>query len=669
MDIRDHMRSLAAQILEHRRRYYVLDAPILSDAEYDALERTLRQLEAEHPEWADPNSPTRRVGAPPVEAFPKGRHDIPMLSLDNVYDEAELRDWALRVRRGLPANATVRFAAELKVDGLSLALRYEDRALVAALTRGDGVWGEVVTENARAIADIPLVLPPEAPDRLEVRGEVFLSRRRWERLNLERDARGEARFANPRNAASGTMKLLDSREVARRSLQFLPWQLVGAEDHPNAMRCLAAWGFGRMPATAEGDLEAVLAFIEHQREARLRLPFDTDGVVIKVADAAQQAWLGTTDRVPRWAVAYKYPALQATTEVLGITWQVGRTGKLTPVAELAPVEVAGSTVRRATLHNAEEMARLDVRVGARVFIEKGGDVIPKVVAVVPESVPEGARVPEVPTTCPECGGAVGKTDEGEVAHRCLNPECPAKLAARLLHFGSRSALDIEGLGDALVESLLAEGRFRQPWELFQLVQEPRQALAYLASLPRMGEKSAQNFLAALEAARTKPLDRWIHALGIPFVGARTAELLAEAFPSLEALWEAPEEALQRVEEVGPKVAGALKAFVANHPDLPSYLRGLGIAPETPGKGLEGRRPLSGEVAVVTGTLSNFSREEAEALLKRLGAKVASSVSRKTTVLVAGEKAGSKLEKAQALGIPVRDEAWLLALCSEEAPSV
>jgi len=660
MDIQARLQELAAQVLEHRRRYYVLDAPLVSDAEYDALEKELKDLEAAYPLLADPNSPTRRVGAPPVEAFPKGRHGVPMLSLDNAYSEAELREWEARVRKGLPPEVPLRFAAELKVDGLSLALRYEGRELVEALTRGDGETGESVTENARAIADIPLVLPAEAPERLEVRGEVFLSRRRWEQLNAERDARGEARFANPRNAASGTLKLLDSREVARRRLQFLPWQLLGAEEHPEAMRRLAAWGFGAMPAVVQGDLDAVLAFIEAQREARLRLPFDTDGVVLKVAEAASQALLGATDRAPRWAIAFKFPALQATTEVLGITWQVGRTGKLTPVAELAAVEVAGSTVRRATLHNAEELARLGLRVGCRVFIEKGGEVIPKVVAVVPDTLPEDASLPEVPAACPECGGAVGKTDEGEVAHRCLNPECPAKLAARLLHFGGRSALDIEGLGEALVEQLVAEGRFLQPWDLFRLLADVRQGVAYLAAFPRMAEKSAQNLMAELEAARTKPLARWLHALGIPFVGARTAELLAEAFRSLEALWAAPEEALQRVEEVGPKVAAALRAFAALHPDLPGQLADLGIAPEPPTERAASDLPLAGETAVVTGTLPTLSREDAEALLRRLGAKVTGSVSAKTTLLLAGEKAGSKLAKAEALGIPVRDEAWLRA---------
>jgi DNA ligase (NAD+) len=345
--------------------------------------------------------------------------------------------------------------------------------------------------------------------------------------------------------------------------------------------------------------------------------------------------------------------------VLGITWQVGRTGKLTPVAELEAVEVAGSTVRRATLHNADELGRLGLRVGARVFIEKGGDVIPKVVALVPGGESEGA-LPEIPSACPVCAGAVGKDDDAEVAIRCLNPECPAKLAARLLHFGSRVALDIEGLGDALVEQLVASKRYQQPWEVFGLLDDPRQGTAYLAGLERMAEKSAQNLMAALDAARTKPLAKWLHALGIPMVGARTAELLAEAYLSLEAVWSATEDQLQAVEEVGPKVAAALRTFCALHPDLPERLAALGVAPEAPAPVDRSALPLAGQIAVVTGTLPTLSREDAEARLKRLGAKVSTSVSSKTTVLVAGEKAGSKLAKAEGLGIPVRDEAWLLA---------
>lgn len=660
MDLVVRMKALASQVLEHRRRYYVLDAPIVADEEYDALERELRELETEYPLLADPNSPTQRVGSPPLESFIKARHRTPMLSLDNAYSEEEMREFEARVRKGLLGVGPL-FAAELKVDGLSLSLRYENRQLMEAVTRGDGETGEVVTENAKTITDIPVVLPEDAPDSVEVRGEVFLSRRRWEELNRQRDARGDARFANPRNAASGTMKLLDSRIVAERRLQFLPWQMLGAGDHTKAMNQLSTWGFAPMPAKLEGDMDAVLAFIEAQREARLRLPFDTDGVVIKVVDLALQEQLGTTDRVPRWAIAFKYPAMQATTLVLGITWQVGRSGKLTPVAELEAVEVAGSIVRRATLHNADELERLGVRAGCRVFIEKGGDVIPKVVAVVPDSLKSETTSETIPTSCPVCGGAVAKDNDTEVAIRCQNPECPAKLEARFLHLGSRVALDIEGLGDALAEQLVASERFTHPWDVFELLADSGQGLAFLAGLERMAEKSAQNVLAAMDAARTKPLARWIHALGIPFVGAKTAELLAEAFPSLAELWNADEGRLKAVEEVGPKVASSIRAFVNQHPDLPDRLARMGIAPSPPEPKDPSILPLAGQVAVVTGALPSLSREEAEALLKKLGAKVTSSVSAKTTLLVAGEKAGSKLSKAQELGIPVKDEDWLLTL--------
>ncbi len=657
--LRERMKELAEAVRLHRYRYYVLDQPTVSDAEYDALENELRDLEAAHPGLADPNSPTRRVGAPPVEGFEKVRHRTPLYSLDNAYTDEDLAAWHERVLKA-SEQEPVDLVAEIKVDGLSLALTYEQRRLVLAVTRGDGEVGENVTENARTIADIPLLLPAEAPDLVEVRGEVFLSRVRWEELNRAKDAKGEPRFANPRNAASGTMKLLDSREVAARRLQFLPWQWVGEQDHFEAMETLVDWGFSAMPERLEGaGLEPVQGFIRRVGTRRGDLGFDLDGVVIKVRSHELQQRLGFTDRAPRWAIAFKYPATQATTVVLAITWQVGRTGKLTPVAELEAVEVAGSTVRRATLHNADELARLGLRIGSRVFIEKGGDVIPKVVSMVTGEEGEGP-LPDLPSACPVCAGSVGKDDDAEVAIRCLNPECPAKLAARLLHFGSRVALDIEGLGDALVEQLVASKRYQQPWEVLGLLDDPRQGTAYLAGLERMAEKSAQNLMAALDAARTKPLAKWLHALGIPMVGARTAELLAEAYPGLDALWAATEDQLQAVEEVGPKVAAAVRAFCGLHADLPERLAALGVAPDPPAPVDRGALPLAGQIAVVTGTLPTLSREDAEARLKRLGAKVSASVSSKTTVLVAGEKAGSKLAKAEALGLPVRDEAWLLA---------
>ena len=801
-DLQRRMKDLADQVRGHRHRYYVLDQPELSDAEYDVLERALRDLEAAHPELADPNSPTRRVGAPPVDAFEKRRHSLPMLSLDNAYTEVELREWETRWRKLAP-EAEARYAAELKVDGLSLSLRYEGRELVEALTRGDGETGELVTENARTIADIPLRLPAEAPEALTVRGEVFLSRKRWEELNRERDARGEARFANPRNAASGTMKQLDSREVAARGLSFLPWQLLwtGGEalDHAASMARLGAWGFGVMPAHAEGDLAAVLAFIEIQAEARLRLPLDTDGVVLKVLDAAVQQRLGATDRVPRWAIAFKFPATQVTTTVLGITWQVGRTGKLTPVAELEAVEVAGSTVRRATLHNPDEMVRLGLRIGHRVFIEKGGEVIPKVVAVVPGQEAYSLPLPEFPRACPDCGSLIRGTRpihslqipprgrdrlkrlrenrralalgpfqnrglrvvggfpksrslQRMVGIRCINRECPSQLEERFLHFGSRSALDIEGLGDAVAAKLTQSKRFEHPWEILGLLEQPLFGLSFINSLEGFAELSASNLLESIQKTRNKPLWRWLHAFGIPNVGESTSRSLALAFPSLELVWEAEEWALRAIRDVGGKVSLSLIQFVRKHPTIPRSLQQFGVQPATApgmadgiplvdwlvslpinGMGSERAkalveysptinaiwkisieevsnldkwksskqphspaainlikfiqqhrtlpvqmerislaqssltietdpsRPLSGKTVVLTGTLPTLGRAEAKEKLVKLGAKVSGSVSKKSDFLLAGAEAGSKLSQALNFGVPVKDEAWLLAL--------
>lgn len=666
MDISEQMKQLAEQVLEHRRRYYILDQPTISDVDYDRIERELRQLEADYPLLADPNSPTTRVGAAPLDRFAKVLHEVPMLSLENTYSVEEIQNWGNRIKRNLPGDAAPTYSADLKVDGLSLALRYEGRSLVSAITRGDGKTGEDVTENARTIADIPLELPPDAPDNLEVRGEVFLSRKRWSELNVQRDANGEQRFANPRNAASGTMKSLDSREVAYRRLQFLPWQMTGADDHAEAMIKLSNWGFAKIPARIDGDIEQLLTFIEVQRESRLRLPFDTDGIVIKVCQKNYQQILGATDRAPRWAIAFKYPATQVTSTLLDITWQVGRSGRLTPVAELEPVELAGSTVKRATLHNVDEIARLGLSIGCNVFIEKGGDVIPKVVSVVPGSVPDENSTPEIPTICPVCSSPVGKDIEDEVAIRCLNNTCPAKFQARMRHFCSKNALEIDGIGDALIDQIIASKKFSHPWDIFSILQHTDRGVTYFAAMERMAEKSAQNVIQELLEATTKPLWRWIHALGIPMVGAKTAENLAYAFGSIDNVWKADESALLSVEEVGSKIVQALKNFIHKHPDLPTHLAALGIAPERPVPKMSSGLPLSGQTAVVTGTLTTLSREDAENLLKKLGAKVTNTVSRNTTVLVAGEKAGSKLKKAVELGISVRDEAWLRAL--EENPS-
>lgn len=655
---RERMQSLADQIREHRYRYYILDQPRLSDAEYDALEQELVLLETRHPEWKDPNSPTGRVGSEPLSVFSKVQHEPPMYSLSNTYSFDEIQEWVTRMGRWIPTDQ-LQFAYELKVDGLSLSLEYAQRTLVRAITRGDGTLGEDVTANAKTIADIPLQLPLDAPEYCIIRGEVFLSRKRWEELNQERDLLNETRFANPRNAASGTMKLLDSGEVARRRLQFIPWQWVSAEVHSQGMEDLSRWGFSRMPLYGAGGFKSLSDFINGVQPIRATLGFDIDGIVIKVNDKTLQEQLGFTDRAPRWAVAYKFAAEQATTRIHNIIWQVGRSGKLTPVAELDPVQLGGSTVKRATLHNADEIDRLGLRIGHRVFIEKGGDIIPKIIARVPEDHPQVLPPFVLPTACPICGGSLGKSEEEDVAIRCLNWRCPAQLEGRLLHMGSRVALQIEGLGDALVQQLIESGKFQEPWDLFRLIEDPEGEL-FLSGLERMGGKSAQNLLGQLKAARHKSLAKWIHALGIPFVGVRTAEILADRYRSMEQFSKCTWDELQTVEEIGPKVATAILAFLETYPHLAQTLEALKVSPEAP---LHQPRSqaLAGEIVVVTGILSQLSRQQAEVCLKNLGAKVTNSVSSKTTLLLAGTEAGSKLEKARSLGIRIVDEAWLLTL--------
>jgi DNA ligase (NAD+) len=660
MNIAKHIQILIEQIKEHRHRYYVLNQPILSDYEYDKLEQELRDLEENHPELIDPNSPTQRIGTDPVDGFRKIKHQNPMLSLDNTYSRLELFEWRDRVIKGIPG-IDPNFAAELKIDGISLSLTYENRILAYACTRGDGNIGEDVTENAKTISDIPIVLPALAPIKLEVRGEVFLSRVRWKMLNQKREKIGEPIFANPRNAAAGTMRQLDSRITATRLLSFLPWQLVGAQNHDHAMNKLVSMGFNRIPARTVGNFQNILDFIENQREQRLTLPFDSDGVVIKVNDLACQKQLGCTNRVPRWAIAFKYQSLQATTTLLDITWQVGRTGKLTPVANLETVTIGGSNVSRATLHNADELERLGLRIGCRVFLEKGGEVIPKIISVVPNSVPLNEPKVMIPTVCPICSGIVSKDSDIDVAWRCQNPKCPAKLKARLQHLGSRHALDIEGLGEALAKQLITEQHIHQPWEIFRFLMSTDQGLSRVSDLDHMGEKSAKNLIAELNEALTRPLSNWIYALGIPMVGSRTAVLLAEAFPdaTFNMLWQAKLEDLLKISEIGPKIASNIKEFTSCYSQLPEELTTMGITPQLPQLPQNNLKLLTGHTIVVSGTLSTMSRNDAEIYLQDMGAKVTSTVSTKTTILVAGDKAGSKLIKAKKLGITIRDEDWIL----------
>jgi DNA ligase (NAD+) len=588
-----------------------------------------------------------------------------MLSLDNTYNEDELREFEERIFRQVGAQE-IDYVAELKIDGVSLALHYAEGRLAHGVTRGDGERGDEITPNVRAIRAVPLVLSGPAPARLEARGEAFLPRSRFEAVNREREEAGEEPFANPRNAAAGTLKSLDARVVAARGLDVFLYQeaqLGGAPPSPGqweALERLRAWGLRTNPASRRcRGLPAVLEFLEEWREKRDGLDYDTDGVVVKVDSLALQRELGFTSKFPRWAIAYKYPARQAATVVRAIDVQVGRTGKLTPVARLDPVVLAGSTVSRATLHNEEEVARKDVRVGDRVVIEKGGDVIPKVVRVLTDHRPEDTASWAPPAACPACGAAAVKP-EGEVDRRCPNASCPAQIKETLKHFARREAMEIEGLGDVLVGQLVDLGLVRDFADLYAL------KLDDLVRLPRLAEKSGRNLLEQIDRSRTRELRRLLFGLGIRFVGERAAMLLARHFRSLAALARAPVEEIDALYEIGPAVARSVRDWFAQEQNAALWkrLRDAGVRTEEEG---EGRRetPLLGRQLVLTGTLHGMSREEAKAAVEALGGRVTSSVSKKTTAVVVGEDAGSKRDKAQDLGVPCLDEEQFLALLRGE----
>ncbi|MFZ5805326.1 MAG: NAD-dependent DNA ligase LigA [Acidobacteriota bacterium] len=662
-DVRERIEWLRKEIRRHEYLYYVLAQPEISDFAFDQLMAELKALEAAHPELVTPDSPTQRVGGAVLDELPQVRHEIPMLSLDNSYNEGELSEWYGRVVRALGRKPD-HLVAELKIDGVSLSLIYESGVLVRAVTRGNGEVGEEVTTNAKTIPTIPLRLPEELP-LLEVRGEVYMPRPVFLELNRRRREEGEEPFANPRNATAGSIRLLDSRECARRGLRFFAYQIPRIQGrelryHSEALELLAQWGFATNPGWRRcPDLPCVHAFVEEWGQKRKSLAFDIDGVVVKVDNLAEQQALGATSKFPRWAVAYKYPPEGERTRVKNIVVQVGRTGTLTPVAELEPVRLAGTTVTRATLHNADEVARLDVRVGDTVWVEKGGDVIPKVVAVDISARPEGAERFSMPERCPVCGTPVVR-EVGEVAIRCPNTSCPAVQKARLLHFCSRAGMDIQGLGEQRVEQLLQAGMLSDPASLWDLDWER------LAALPGWGEKSAENLKKQLEDARTRPLWRLLVALGIRHVGERAAKLLASRFGSLSALAQARQEELEDIEGIGHTIAESVVRFFASPEgkELVRRLQERGIDPrETPEKPA-GPAPLSGLSFVITGTLSR-PREQVAALLEAAGAQVSDSVSRKTSYLIVGQNPGSKLNKAQSLGVPVLDEEQLRRLLSEK----
>jgi len=659
---------LRQDIRRHERLYYVLNRPEISDREYDALEKELREIEAQFPDLVTPDSPTQRVGETPSDEFPAFVHRVPMLSLDNTYGEDELREFEERILR-LVGPREITYVAELKIDGLSMALHYEGGRLVRAVTRGDGVRGDDVTKNARAIRPIPLVLQGEGvPDELEARGEVYLPRSRFEAINREREEAEEEPFANPRNAAAGTMKNLDARVVARRGLDVFLYSishLRGAEVRGQweMLERLRAWGLKTNPASRRcRGLSEVLAFIEEWRSERAGLEYDIDGAVVKVDDLALQQELGFTSKFPRWAIAYKYPAVQAATVVQAIEVQVGRTGKLTPVARLQPVSLAGATVSRATLHNEEEIARKDVRVGDTVLIERGGEVIPKVVRVVVEERPRGAVAWTPPDRCPVCGTPTVKP-EGEVDRRCPNASCPAQLEERLKHFSRREAMDIEGLGDALVHQLVEKGLVRDYADLYALRFEDLAPL--FAPKAKKGESlGAKNLLAAIEASRSRELRRLLFGLGIRFVGERAAMLLARRFGSLDALAAASVEEIDALYEIGPTVAQSVHTWFHEEANrrLLARLEGAGLRTRE-ALGAAGSLALQGMQFVLTGTLETMTREEAKAAIEARGGRVTSSVSKKTSIVVVGREAGSKLEKAKALEVHIVDEAGLRSMLS------
>ena len=661
---------LRDEIRRHEHLYYVQSRPEISDQEYDALEGELRELEAQFPDLVTPDSPTQRVGERPSEEFPSFAHRVPMLSLDNTYSEEELREFEERIFRAV-GEREIAYTAELKIDGLSMSLHYEGGSLVRAVTRGDGVRGDDVTPNARAIRAIPLVLQGAGvPSELEARGEVYLPRSRFEAINREREESEEEPFANPRNAAAGTMKSLDARVVAKRGLDVFLYAIAHVKgafprSQWEALEALRSWGLRTNPTSRRCQgLGEVLAFIEEWREKRASLEYEIDGVVIKVDDFALQQELGFTSKFPRWAIAYKYPAMQAATTVEAIEVQVGRTGKLTPVAHLAPVGLAGATVSRATLHNEEEIARKDVRVGDTVLIERGGEVIPKVVRVVEEKRPKGARPWSPPERCPVCGTPAVKP-EGEVDRRCPNASCPAQLEERLKHFAGRKAMDIEGLGDAIVRQLVEKGMVGDFADLYGLSLEDLGPLL----APKSKKKdflAARNLLEGIEESRSRELRRLLFGLGIRFVGERAATLLARHFRSLAALGEAPVEEIQAIHEIGPVVAESVHAWFRDPANqrLVKRLKEAGLRFDE-GEAAPGSLSLQGRQIVLTGTLDSMTRDEAKAEIEARGGRVTSSVSKKTSYVVAGREAGSKLDKAKELGVPTLDEAGFRALLAEE----
>ena len=662
-DIAQRIAALSAELSEHLYRYHVLAAPTISDQEFDRLLAELHTLEETHPELKRPDSPTQRVGGTPTSDFPTVRHAQPMLSLDNSYSRQDVEDFDRRVRQSLPDEA-VEYVFELKIDGVALSLIYQDSLLVRAVTRGDGVQGDEITANARTIPTIPLRLRQPGIN-CEIRGEVYMESSDFAQLNAQRAANDEPLFANPRNSTAGSLKLQNPNLVAKRNLRFFAYWIHaeggGQTHHSECLETLCNWGLMVPEHERCASLSDVFAHYDRYATTRADLPYEIDGVVIKVDSLSQQERLGYTAKSPRSAMAYKFSAYQARTRLLDILLQVGRTGAVTPVAVLDPVPLAGSTIARASLHNADEIHRKDIRIGDTVLIEKGGDVIPKVVEVDLSARPADSVEYFFPNQCPSCKSPLSRDAEEAVA-RCDNLTCPAQLRRRLEHFASRNAMDIEGLGPAVVEQLAATGLVKDLSDLYELDVES------LGALERMGEKSAQNLLDGLDRSKEQPFDRVLFALGIRHVGATVARTLAREFRNINALCKASVEDLEATHEIGPTIARSLYASLPALPALDRVLYKLKnkakLQFEMEDEEATSPSYFSGKTVVITGTLSGYSRDEAAALIERLGGKTTSSVSKNTDLLVAGEKAGSKLAKAQVLDVTVLDEAAFIAQLEE-----
>ena len=657
------IQALREEVQRHEELYYILDSPQISDAEYDALLEKLKALEDKHPDLITPDSPTQRVGGRPAEGFSEVVHRRPMLSLDNSYNIDELRAFDQRCRR-LAEGRSLEYVAELKIDGLSLALHYENELLVRGVTRGDGRIGEDVTQNARTIRSIPLKLRARNSlgAEIEVRGEAFIPRKVFERINADREAADEPRFANPRNAAAGTIRQLDSRIVASRKLEMFAYDLLAGERKPfashwEALDWMEAAGFQVNPHRRRcSSIEAVIEFANEIELKRDDLDYEIDGLVVKINSTALQDEFGSTNKAPRWAIAYKYAARQATTRVLSIVVQVGRTGALTPVANLEPVSLAGTTVARATLHNPDEVKRLGIKIGDWVLIEKGGDVIPKVLKVIESKRTGEEKTFRMPRKCPVCGSEISRP-EGEVVSRCVAADCPAQLKGRLLHFASRRAMRIEGLGESLVDQLVDGGKVHDAGDLYALTLED------IAALERMATRSGANLIAQIDASKKRDLANLVYALGLRHVGDRTATTLARHFGSLEALSKATVEELDDIPEIGLTVAQSVHDWFRDEGNLELCRRleaaGVTITIQKALGSTDDR--FAGKQFVLTGTLETFNRDEARAAIEACGGRVSSSVSKKTDYVVAGTEAGSKLDKATALGVTVLDEAAFKAM--------